>query len=156
MTILSFDSSGAESFALLLRRWDHNIKDARPAFEAMAQYQLKTVNARQFKELGTPETGKWAPLSPLYGRWKARVRPGRPLMVFDGDLKQTMTVPGKGIYIVRPTSMTVGTAVPYAKYHQNGTPNMPARKLIGEPRKADSARFGKILQRWIVESRAVA
>jgi phage gpG-like protein len=155
VTILSFDSGGAEPFALLLRRWDHNIQDARPAFEAMARHQL-TVNARQFKEEGTSETGRWAPLSPLYGRWKARVRPGKPLLVFDGDLKKTMTVPGKGIYIVRPTSMTVGTAIPYAKYHQNGTPNMPARKLIGEPRKADSARFGKILQRWIIESRADA
>lgn len=155
MTVLSFDSGGAEPFALLLRRWDHNIRDARPAFEAMAQYQL-TVNARQFNAKGTAETGKWAPLSPLYGRWKARVRPGRPLLVFGGDLKQTMTLPGKGIYIVRPTSMTVGTALPYAKYHQNGTPNMPARKLIGTPRKADSGQFGKILQRWIVESRTDA
>jgi hypothetical protein len=67
-----------------------------------------------------------------------------------------MTIPGKGIYIVRPTSMTVGTAVPYAKYHQNGTPFMPARKLIGEPRRADSREFGKILQRFIVESRVDA
>ena len=155
MTTLSFDSAGAEPFALLLRRWDHNIRDARPAFEAMARYQLG-VNERQFKERGTAETGKWAPLSPAYGRWKARVRPGKPLLVFDGDLKKTMTIPGKGIYIVRPTSMTVGTAVPYAKYHQNGTPTMPARKLIGEPRRTDSREFGKILQRFIVESRVDA
>lgn len=152
MTTLSFDSAGAEPFSLLLRRWDHNLGDATPAFEAMARHQLG-VNARQFAERGTVETGKWAPLSPLYGRWKARVRPGKPLLVFDGDLKQTMTIPGKGIYIVRRNSMTVGTAVPYAKYHQNGTPRMPARKLIGKPRKADTREFGKILQRWIVENR---
>jgi len=152
MTFLSFDSAGAEPFSLLLHRWDHNIRDARPAFEAMAEHQLK-VNARQFNARGTVETGKWAPLSPLYGRWKARVRPGKPLLVFDGELKRSMTMPGKGIYIVRPTSMTVGTAIPYATYHQKGTPYMPARKLIGTPRKADTTRFGKILQRWIVESR---
>lgn len=153
MTVLSFDSAGAEPFSLLLHRWDHNIRDARPAFEAMAQYQTAVVNRRQFNARGTVETGKWAPLSPLYGRWKARVRPGKPLLVFDGDLRQTMTVPGKGIYIVRPTSMTVGTAVPYAKYHQKGTATMPARKLIGQPRKADTREFGKILQRHIIGER---
>jgi phage gpG-like protein len=156
MTFLSFDSAGAEPFMSRLHRWEENIGDATPAFEAMAQYQVKTVNARQFKEEGTVETGKWAPLSKDYGRWKARVRPGRKLLVFDGDLKRSMTVPGKGIYIVRSNSMTVGTSVPYAIYHQKGTPKMPARPLIGSPRKQDTRQFRKILQRWIVESRVNA
>jgi phage gpG-like protein len=156
MSVLSFDSAGAQPFSLVLERWQHNLGDARPAFEAMAQYQVKTVNARQFREEGSVETGKWSPLSPLYGRWKARVRPGRKLLVFDGDLKRSMTVPGKGIYIVRSNSMTVGTSVPYAIYHQKGTPTMPARPLIGSPRKQDTRQFGKILQRWIVESRVSA
>jgi phage gpG-like protein len=153
---LNFDSAGAEPFMSRLHKWEENLGDATPAFEAMAQYQVKTVNARQFKEEGTVETGKWAPLSKDYGRWKARVRPGRKLLVFDGDLKRSMTVPGKGIYIVRSTSMTVGTSVPYAIYHQKGTPTMPARPLIGSPRKQDTRQFGKILQRWIVESRVSA
>lgn len=153
MTVLSFDSHGAEPFALMLRRWDHNLKDATPAFEAMAAYQTNVVNLRQFNARGTVETGKWAPLSPRYGKWKAKVKPGRPLMVFSGDLKQTMTVKGKGIYIVRSNSMTVGTAIPYAKYHQKGTTHMPARKLIGQPRKADTREFGKILQRHIIGER---
>ncbi|QKY78961.1 hypothetical protein Jinkies_13 [Arthrobacter phage Jinkies] len=155
MATLSFDSAGAQPFTLTLQRWQQNLGDASPAFEAMALHQL-AVNARQFNARGTAETGKWAPLSPLYGRWKARVRPGKPLLVFDGDLKKTMTMPGKGIYIIRPTSMTVGTAVPYAKYHQNGTPTMPARKLIGDPRKSDTREFGKILQRHIIGQRVGA
>jgi phage gpG-like protein len=156
MTTLRFDSDGADAFALQLRRFEHNIGDATPAFEAMARFQVGTVNARQFKERGTVETGRWAPLSPLYGRWKARVRPGKPLMVFDGDLKRSMTVPGKGVYIVRSNMMTVGTAIPYAKYHQKGTPTMPARKLIGKPRKADTREFAKILQRHIIGQRVGA
>jgi phage gpG-like protein len=156
VSVLSFDSAGAEPVSLMLERWQHNLGDATPAFEAMAQYQVKTINARQFREEGSVETGKWAPLSPLYGRWKARVRPGRKIMVFDGDLKTSLTVPGQGIYIVRNNMMTVGTAVPYAIYHQKGTPTMPARPLLGAHRQRDTRRFAKILQRWIVESRAVA
>ena len=151
---IQFDSAGAEPFVSQLHKWEDNLRDATPAFEAMAEYQTTVVNKRQFDQLGSAETGKWAPLSPLYGRWKARVRPGAPLMVFDGDLREDMTVPGKGVYYITPTSMTVGTALPYAKYHQKGTPMMPARPLLGKPRKADTRHFGKIMQRWITESRA--
>jgi phage gpG-like protein len=140
----------------MLERWQHNLGDATPAFKAMADYQTKVVNARQFREQGSVETGKWSPLSPPYARWKARVRPGRPLLVFDGDLKREMTVPGQGVYDVWRSGMRVGTDIPYATYHQNGTPGMPARPLIGTARRQDTREFGKILQRWIVESRATA
>jgi phage gpG-like protein len=154
MTRLFLEGSGTDPIALMLVRWQHNIDDATPAFEAMAQYQTKTVNARQFEEQGSVETGKWSPLSPPYARWKARVRPGRPILVFDGDLRREMTVPGKGVYQVWRSGMTVGSDLEYAKYHQNGTPGMPARPLIGKPRKADTRHMGKILQRFIVTSRA--
>jgi len=156
MSVLSFESAGAKPISLMLERWQHNLADATPAFDALAQYQTKVVNARQFEEQGSVETGKWSPLSPPYARWKARVRPGRPILVFDGDLRREMTVPGKGVYDVWRSGMTVGTDIDYAKYHQNGTPGMPARPLIGTPRKADTRHFGKILQRFIVESRPVA
>ena len=156
MSTLSFNSSGAKPVTLMLERWQHNLGDATPAFEAMAQYQTKVVNARQFREQGSVETGKWSPLSPPYGRWKARVRPGRPILVFDGDLKREMTVPGKGVYDVWRSGMRVGTDIPYAIYHQNGTPGMPTRPLIGEARRRDTLHFAKILQGWIVETRAGA
>lgn len=156
MSVLSFDSDGMRPVSLLLERWQHNLGDATPAFDAIARYQVSTVNARQFNEQGSVETGKWSPLSPPYARWKARVRPGRPTLVFDGDLRREMTVPGKGVYQVWRSGMTVGSDLPHARYHQNGTTGMPARPLIGPPRKADTRHMGKILQRWIVESRAVA
>jgi phage gpG-like protein len=150
---IHFEGAGAEPFARVLRKFGDNLADATPAFEAMAEYQVGTVNKRQFDEQGSVETGKWAPLSPPYARFKARVRPGRPILVFDGDLRREMTVPGKGVYEVWPKGMTVGTDIDYAKYHQKGTPNMPARPLMGKAREADKRRFEKILQRWIVESR---
>lgn len=155
MTTLHFEGQGAEPFARTLRRFSDHLEDATPAFEAMAEYQVGTVNARQFAEQGTAETGgKWAPLSPPYARFKARVRPGRPILVFDGDLKREMTVPGKGVYEITRRGMTVGTDLPYAKYHQRGTGSMPARPLMGTPREADTRQFEKILQRFIVTGRA--
>jgi phage gpG-like protein len=153
VAVLSFDGAGAAPVSIMLERWQQNLGDTTEAFRAMADYQVRTVNKRQFDEQGSVETGKWAPLSPPYARFKARVRPGRPILVFDGDLRREMTVPGKGVYEVWPKGMTVGTDIDYAKYHQKGTPNMPARPLMGKAREADKRRFEKILQRWIVESR---
>lgn len=156
MATLSFNGAGTKPLSLTLQRWQHNLGDATPAFKEMADYQKKVVNARQFKEQGSVETGKWSPLSPPYGRWKARVRPGRPILVFDGDLRRDMTVPGQGVYKIWRSGMTVGTDLDYAIHHQKGTLMMPARRLIGTPRKQDTRHFGKILQRWIVEARTGA
>jgi phage gpG-like protein len=156
MPVLSFDGNGARPVSIMLERWQHNLGDATEAFKAMAFRQVTVVNKRQFREQGSVETGKWSPLSPPYARFKARVRPGRPLLVFDGDLRTEMTVPGKGVYEIRRDGFTVGTDISYATYHQNGTPNMPARPLIGDARKSDTRQFGKILQRWIIESRVDA
>jgi phage gpG-like protein len=154
--LISFQGAGLEPFSRELRKYGDNLGDTTEAFEAMAQYQVGTVNKRQFDEQGSAETGRWSPLSPPYARFKARVRPGRPLLVFDGDLRREMTVPGKGVYEIGNGRMTVGTDLPHAKYHQNGTPTMPARPLMGPAREADTRHFGKILQRWIQEHRTGA
>lgn len=140
------------AFALKLDRFRQNIEDAEPALQEMAEYQVEVINARQFKGQGSPEVGgSWAPLSPPYKRFKDRVRPGRPILVFDGDLRDSMTKVPSGVFEVTHKSFTVGTQVHYATYHQNGTPTMPARPLLGSPRKRDTQHFVKILQRHIVE-----
>lgn len=150
MATISFGSAGFDDFSLTLDRFRGNVLDAKPVFQAMAEFQVGTVNKRQFDGQGTPETGAWAPLSPPYARYKARVRPGRPILVFDGNLREAMTVPGKGIFEVTNTGFVVGTDIDYAKYHQNGTPLMPARRILGSPRKKDTQQMVKMLQRWIV------
>lgn len=155
MTNVRFDSAGFAPFNLRLDRFSDNLQDAEPAFEAMARYQVTVVNARQFTQQGSPEVGgTWAPLSPPYARWKAKRRPGRPILVFDGDLRDSMTKVNNGVYEVWNRGFVVGTAVPYATYHQNGTPTMPARPLLGSPRRSDTRELTKILQRWIVERSA--
>lgn len=118
----------------------------------IARYQVEVVNKRQFTQQGTAETGgRWAPLSPPYARYKAKRRPGRPILVFDGDLRDSMIRPRAGVWETWDSGFVVGTAVDYAIYHQQGTPRMPARPLLGSPRKRDTQQMAKILQRWIVE-----
>ena len=79
---------------------------------------------------------KWAPLSPAYAAYKSRVRPGRSLLVFDGDLKRSLTMGAKGsIFSAKARRLVLGSTVPYAVYHQDGTrrggkTRMPARPLF--------------------------
>lgn len=76
---------------------------------------------------------KWAPLTPAYAAYKSRVRPGRPLLVFDGDLRASLTGNNKRkgwLYNARSRRLVMGSKVPYAQYHQDGTSRMVARPLF--------------------------
>ncbi|UKH48298.1 hypothetical protein SEA_LILMAC1015_11 [Arthrobacter phage Lilmac1015] len=151
MVGLRLDSDGFEPFALVLDRFRQQLENAEPAFEELATYQKTVVNARTFAQRGTPETGRWAALSPRYGAWKARVRPGAPLLVFDGDLRETMISTRSGVYEVWNKGAVVGTTIPYARYHQDGTPTMPARPILGRTAKKDSRHMAKIFQDFVIK-----
>lgn len=71
--------------------------------------------------------GRWAPLSPTYATWKAIHYPGRPLMVRSGDLRSQLTSSRKAVLAETDRQLFVGTAIPYAVFHQEGTSKMPAR-----------------------------
>lgn len=101
---------------------------------------------------GSPR-GRWAPLSPKYAKWKAEKRPGRPILVFDGVLRASLTQRGAEGSIVetsQPMSMRVSTSVPYAVYHQRGVPenNLPMRRPVDlSPR--DQLAIAKEVQRYV-------
>ena len=96
---------------------------------------FQTHVAQTFRKRGRP---KWAPLTdnpPGYGyaSYKRRVRPGRSLLVFDGDLKKSLTGNNKSkgwLYNARSRRLVMGSRVPYAEYHQDGTSRMVARPLF--------------------------
>lgn len=151
MVALNFSSDGFEDFALVLDRFRQNLEHAEPAFRKLATYQKEVVNARTFAQQGTPETGRWAPLSPRYGAWKAKVRPGRPILVFNGDLRTAFTSMSHGVTFYDDSRMVVGAADPVAGYHQRGTDRMPARPILGRQARKDSAYMAKIFQEFIIK-----
>lgn len=154
MVSLELSSDGFDPFVLQLDRWRDALENAEPAFRELAEYQKTVVNARVFAQRGTAETGRWAPLSPDYKRWKSHVRPGKPILVFDGDLRDGMTRMDKGVTEVWDRGMTVGVVSKIAGYHQTGTGRMPARKLLGRQADKDSQQMAKIFQRFIHERSA--
>ena len=74
---------------------------------------------------------KWPALSPTYAAYKNRVRPGRSLLVFDGPLKASLTGQSKDTLFQKThQAVVMGSKVPYATYHQDGTRRMPKRPLF--------------------------
>lgn len=93
---------------------------------------------RQFETEGEFGGTRWAPLSPAYRAYKQRVRPGKTLLVFDGDLRRAASRPSRS---QTPTSLSLTIDDPKAVYHQEGTGRMPARPIVfGDPLPAEARR----------------
>jgi len=149
MVGLVFRAEGLEDVTLRLDRFRQNMASMYPAFALMAQDVRTQVFGRRFAQQGL-DGAPWAALSPRYAEQKARARPGAPILVYDGDLRDSMTTPTGGIYEPHDRGFTVGTDVPYAGYHQRGD-GLPARPMVGPLSREDNRRLVKIMQRFIVE-----
>lgn len=149
MVMLRFE--GERPFIVQLARFQENFQSAAPAFEKMADFQA-SIWKRQFDQEGAyTGAGRWAALSESYGAWKQRHYPGKPILQLSGDLYDSMTSRPFGIDVVDDDLMVIGTGVPYASYHQNGTEKMPARPMIEQPSELDRLQFAKYLHNWIVK-----
>lgn len=112
--------------------WLDVIQDWRPVFEAYHPDFLAMMRAQFVSQGGL--TGGWLPLSPAYAARKARERPGRRIMVYDGTLEASLSDKGAAGQIKRigPRTAMFGTDVPYAHVHHKGYPakRIPIRQLI--------------------------
>lgn len=142
--------AGFDPFQLVLESWENRLDDSEPVFQAMADQFGKTMKTKFAKE-GAHGGARWAPLSPGYAAWKQRAYPGKPILQLTGLLHESLIKRPFGVEEVWSKGMVVGTAVEYAKYHQNGTDQMPARPIIGKPTQQEMKTFASTLHSWIVK-----
>lgn len=109
---------------------------------------------RIFKEQRTTK-GKWKKLSQPYRSRKAKRFPGRGIMVATGNLMGSLTKAKhpNHFFVASKKGMTIGTAVPYAGYHQNpsASSHLPKRELI-RLRREQKTRWPKLIHQFIVKS----
>jgi phage gpG-like protein len=144
---LYINLAGDVQLSRTLLRFSDRMRDMRPAFNAIAD-DLADSLRRNFNTQGTYGGAKWSPLSPKYRVWKAKNYPGRPVLVRTGALRADLTKRPFGVEKITAQSMDVGTALPYFKYHQHGTPRMPRRRQ--ELNEATRRRMVKTAQRFIM------
>jgi phage gpG-like protein len=115
-------SYGMEDLVTGFDQLGRELQDFTECWPAVRQ-SLAGAFAMQFRTEGAHGPGKrWNPLSERYARWKARHYPGRKILELTYRLRDSLTSPGDPDEVVQESarSLWVGTAVPYAQYHQYG------------------------------------
>jgi phage gpG-like protein len=110
-----------------------------------AKQEVRMANAANFTSNGLL-VGGWRPLDAQYASWKMTRFPGMPPMIRTGKLFASLSGANGSIDTMTNTSFSTGTSVEYAKFHQYGTENMPARKIIFVPRDFDRELNKKVTQ----------
>ena len=142
---------GGERIDFMLSRFGAGVTNFLPFWQMWFMPRFISDVQAGFESEGEP-VGGWAALSPAYAAWKMRKFPGRKILELTGRLKRSLTLEGgglgpDGIYEEGPTSLTVGTSVPYARFHQMGTPKMPQRRFLW---LSNEQAYGKLLHRYLI------
>lgn len=143
---LNIAGDGFDGLQLLLDRFSENIANPAPMFDAMADVFADTQR-RSFDSSGATYGG-WAPLSPAYAAWKDAHYPGQPILTLTGELRASLAERPLGVEHIDNQRMVLGTAIEYARYHQDGTSTMPARPIINEPTSGEMRQYGSILHEF--------
>jgi phage gpG-like protein len=121
-----------------------------PAFNQIARV-FREAESEQFDSLGARGGTEWPPLSTRYRKWKEKRYPGRPILVLSGRTRESLTRrTGDSYFTADSHRMTIGTKVPYARFHQSGTRRMPKRPIIALT-KDDVREFGRQIQLHVMK-----
>lgn len=118
-----FDTADAER---RLRGLAAQVVDLRP-FWPIVRRLVRGWFRSHFESEGLWGGDYWQPLSVDYWSWKESVRPGRPILVFDGKLRRAVFAPHMD---AGPDYADFTVRDPKAEWHQFGTPRMPARSVV--------------------------
>lgn len=132
-------------------RIDQFISDFRPVWPSVAT-EFYQIEEEQFQsEGGIGLSGKWAPLSPAYKKFKEIHFPGQPILRRDNALYESLTSSDAldSIFIPEKDQLTIGSKAPYARAHQKGLGRMPARPPISMS-EAQKHRIQKAIQKELV------
>jgi phage gpG-like protein len=114
-----------------IARFADGISDYRPIWPVIED-DFYAQEKDQFKSEGVEGGDKWEALSPAYALWKEAHFPGKPILQRTGGLYDSLTNPNSvnGVRREERKTLTLGSALPYALFHQLGTANLPARPEV--------------------------
>lgn len=123
-----------------------NMKDRAQDFGPVLRWAGKTLEraySKNFTTMGTMSaramlSGAWPPLEPEYAAWKATRYPGAPTLVQTGELfRSVANMTSSPSNTMTDMEATFVVDSPIARFHQYGTEDMPARKIVFVPRDFD-------------------
>lgn len=142
--LLETEVIGADVTVAHLHGYAEHLKDFRDLWPDV----VEAFVAREDLWFGKQGEGSWPPLSPEYAAWKAVVHPGKPMLVVSGDLRESLTLPGRAKLAETDYMLVLGSSDPKAKWHQHGTAKMPARPPL-IPTIRLKAAIARLLDIWV-------
>jgi phage gpG-like protein len=148
---IQIDVDGEKQIALAFGSIAKDISDLKPFWDKVVT-EFHKIEAKAFASEGASgESGKWVALKPAYAKIKAKKWGNVPILTASGRLRQSLTSQtGDSIIQKETDALTVGSTVPYGRYHQTGTRKMPARPPISLTEQ-HLFEFVRILQRQFAE-----
>lgn len=149
---IKVDDSGPQR---RLRGMTRRMRNFKPVFR-WAFKELQLAHRLNFQSKGAVGGQVWAPLDPEYAAWKLENYGANGILVRTGDLQRSLTFDNArgAVREIRRTKARFGTSIPYARFHQTGTRNMPERPPIVNPEVLQS-RLADRMATYIVEGRGV-
>lgn len=150
LVTVRFEVMNDVQFARAFEVASNEISDLSVPFSEMAT-EFYTSMTQVFSSEGSYEgRPRWATLSPAYARWKMKHFPGRKILERTGSLLVSLCVRGAmgNVTDITPNSLSLGTNISYAKYHQTGTSRMPMRKII-ELTQTQKTRWVQIIHGYL-------
>jgi phage gpG-like protein len=148
----TFEIAGDKLVEREILRVGLHAKDARPAFEAIADYMMAETR-EQFASEGRHASGGWKPLKAATLRAKARKGLDPRILHASGALDRSLTSRGDPAQLlqIRPQELVFGSRLVYAAAHQRPKPGsrLPQRRPLQFTEQA-KRQILKILQRWLV------
>jgi phage gpG-like protein len=134
MLNLSIRIAGEAAMARGVARFTEGLADYRPLWGAIED-DFYAAEQEQFRTEGAGMALHWTALSASYAKWKETHFPGRLILERTGDLRHSLTDrrDPNALCIEERETLTLGTNIPFAIFHQQGTSKMPARPVMPAP-----------------------
>jgi phage gpG-like protein len=123
-----------------IARFSDGCTDYRPIW-GMVEDDFYAQEKAQFESAGAEGGEAWQELNPEYAGWKEAHYPGTEILVRSGDLVRSLTTGSdpNAVRVEERKTLTLGSRVPYAIYHQSILPRhrLPRRPeiMLTEPFK---------------------
>src|SRR5579862_181317 len=131
MLRLSIEVAGQAGIERGIDRVTEGLADYRPLWRSIED-DFYGLEKEQFRTEGAAIGPRWTALSASYGKWKETHFPGRLILHRTGDLMHSLTdrQDPNAVCVEERETVTLGTSIPYAHFHQQGTAKMQARPLM--------------------------
>lgn len=142
-------ADNSEAVSKALAAFEQSLADEGPALAAIAD-DFRAMISQQFATEGRASGTPWAARKSMHVGAAPRGRPGSegrrrglPLLVRTGALLESLRGPSGANHVeeIGPDTLTLGSRLPYAMFHQLGTRRMPARPII--------VLSGERTERWL-------